>query len=308
MLAGAIDCGGTKVLAALVDEKGTIYAPCCASLSTRDKSRYFADSVALLRESCRAHGFPFESLSRVGVSIPGMTDGADRVLGSPSAGWGGFSVFPLLRPLFPDSGIDIRLENDVNACALAERRFAAAGDDFIWLTVSTGIGGAVVSDGRLLRGATSCAGEIGHVKVEFDIPAPCGCGGKGCLEAHASGTAIGRESQAAGTGEDAAACAAEALSGNAAALRIWHRAGMYIGRALASVSCAVNPSAVYVGGGVARSLPLLLPGIREAFSREVLPQCSAVEILPSRLGYNASLLGAAALCFPMPEVGENRNG
>ena len=297
MLTGAIDCGGTKVLAALVDDKGTIYAPCRASLPTSDKVRYFADAVALLRESCRAHGVPFEELSSIGISIPGMTDGADRVLGSPSAGWGEFSVFPILRPLLPNPEIPLRLENDVNACALAERRFAAGGDDFIWLTVSTGIGGAVVSGGRLLRGAASCAGEIGHIKVEFDAPALCGCGGSGCLEAHASGTAIGRESRAAGTGEDAAACAAAAQSGNPEALRIWHRAGMHIGRALAAVSCAVNPRTVYLGGGVARSLPLLLPGIRETFLREVLPQCSSVEILPSRLGYNASLLGAAALCL-----------
>ena len=299
MLVGAIDCGGTKVLAALVDEKGTVFAPQCASIPTRDKGRYFADSVSLLRASCLEHGVAFDSLDRVGISIPGMTDGGDRVLGSPSAGWGEFSVTPLLRPLFPEPAVQLFLENDVNACALAERRFAAGGDDFIWLTVSTGIGGAVVSAGRLLRGSTFCAGEIGHMKVEFDNPAPCGCGGRGCLEAHASGTAIGRASVAAGTGSNAAACAEEAKRGNPLALEIWQRAGRYIGRALAAVSCVVNPRSIYLGGGVSRSFALLLPGIKETFTRDVLPQCAEVEIQPTRLGYNASLLGAASLCFPV---------
>ncbi|MBR4171344.1 MAG: ROK family protein [Kiritimatiellae bacterium] len=297
MLVGAIDCGGTKVLAALVDEKGTVFAPQRASIPTHDKARYFGGAVSMLRDACREQGVAFETIERVGVSIPGMVDETGLVLGSPSAGWSEFPVKPILRPFLPDRGIQLFLENDVNACALAERRFASGGDDFIWLTVSTGIGGAIVSGGHLLRGATSCAGEIGHMKVEFDDPAPCGCGDCGCLEAHASGTAIGRASVAAGIGPDALACAKAAQMGDPVAQEIWQRAGGYIGRALAAAACVVNPRAIYLGGGVSSSFNLFSQGLKNAFFSAVLPQCAEVNIQPTRLGYNASLLGAAALCF-----------
>jgi glucokinase len=189
------------------------------------------------------------------------------------------------------------IENDVNACALAEMRFAHGGSNFLWMTVSTGIGGAVVADGRLVRGAGFCAGEIGHVKVEFERPRLCGCGQSGCLEAHASGTAIGRLARQAGLEADAKQCEALALQGNPVALAVLAQAGRYIGRALAMTANVLNPQRVYIGGGVAHALGLLLPSIREEFERGVLPQCRNVEIEQTRLGYEAALFGAAAICL-----------
>jgi glucokinase len=227
-----------------------------------------------------------------------MTDGRDRVLGSPSAGWGAFSVRPLLVPALGLDTERIFIENDVNACALAELRFAHGGDNFVWMTVSTGIGGAVVANGRLVRGAGFCAGELGHVKVEFERPRPCGCGGCGCLEAHASGTAIGRLAREAGLGDaDAKRVEHLARKGDPAAATVLAQAGRYIGRGLAAAANLLNPERVYIGGGVAHALELLLPSLREEFSRGAIPQCRNVAIEQTHLGYEASLFGAAAVCL-----------
>jgi len=297
MFIGAIDGGGTKVLTAVMTETGEVLARRQASVPTSEPAAYFTRCAELLSECAAEVGVRLEGLAGVGVSLPAMTDGRDRVLGSPSAGWGAFNVRPLLVPALGVGTGRVFIENDVNACALAELRFAHGGDNFVWMTVSTGIGGAVVADGRLVRGAGFCAGEIGHVKVEFEKPRLCGCGGSGCLEAHASGTAIGRLACEAGLESDAKRCAELAARGNAAAGAVLVLAGRYMGRALAMAANVLNPERVYIGGGVAHALGLLLPSLREEFERGALPQCRNVVIEQTRLGYHAALFGAAAVCL-----------
>ena len=190
---------------------------------------------------------------------------------------------PLLVPALGMGTDRVFIENDVNACALAEMRFAQGGTNFVWITVSTGIGGAVVTDGRLVRGSECCAGEIGHIKVEFDQPRLCGCGGYGCLEAHASGTAIGRLAREAGIEADAKRCEELASQGDPTARAVLAQAGRYIGRALAMTANVLNPKQVFIGGGVAHALGLLLPSIRDEFERGALPQCRHVVIGQTRL-------------------------
>ena len=297
MFIGSIDGGGTKVLTAVMTETGQVLSRRQASVPTADYAAYFARCAEMLGACAEEVGMRLEDLAGVGASLPAMTDGRDRVLGSPSAGWGSFSVRPLLVPALGMGTDRVFIENDVNACAMAEMRFAHGGGDFIWMTVSTGIGGAVVANGRLVRGAGFCAGEIGHVKVEFEHPRLCGCGGRGCLEAHASGTAIGRQAAEAGLAADAKQCAELAAQGNPAAVAVLARAGRYMGRALAMTANVLNPECVYIGGGVAHSLELLLPSILEEFERGVLPQCRNVVIEQTRLGYEAALFGAAAVCL-----------
>lgn len=297
MYIGAIDGGGTKVLAAVMTETGEVLARRQASVPTANHAAYFAQCADMLGACAAEVGVPLAELAGVGASLPAMTDGRDRVLGSPSAGWGAFNVRPLLVPALGIGTDRVFIENDVNACALAELRFAHGGDNFVWMTVSTGIGGSVVTDGRLVRGAGFCAGEIGHVKVEFECPRLCGCGGRGCLEAHASGTAIGRQAGEAGLEADAKRCAELAVQGDLAARAVLAQAGRYMGRALAMATNVLNPERVYIGGGVAHALDLFLPSLREEFERGTLPQCRNVVIEQTRLGYEAALFGAAAVCL-----------
>jgi len=296
---GAIDAGGTKVLTAVMTEEGKVLARCQASVPPSDVPAYFRRCADMLAACAGEVGVGVGELAGVGMNIPGMVVGDGKVLGSPSAGWGAFDARPLLLASLGLPRGNVFFENDINACALAELRFGGASGDFVWITISTGNGGAVVSGGKLVRGAGGCAGEFGHLKVERDRPLRCGCGALGCLEAHASGVAIGRRAKEAGLGADADArlCEELARQGNAVALGIYEETGVYLGRALAIAANLLNPACAYIGGGVSKALDLMMPAIRRTLAAEALPQCVDLKVERTRLGYEAALLGAAAVCL-----------
>ena len=299
MLIGAIDAGGTKVLTAVMKESGEVVSRQQNSVTTSNIPDYFKRCADMLTTCANEAGCNVGNLGGIGMNIPGMVTPDGCVLGSPSAGWDTFEARPLLmRALGIDHG-NIFFENDINACALAELHFGGADGDFIWLTISTGNGGAVVANGNLLRGAQGCAGEIGHIKVERHSAYPCGCGGSGCLEAHASGVAIARRAAEAGLARDTDArrCEELAREGNAIALAVYAETGIYIGRALASAANLVNPEYAFIGGGVSAALDLMLPAIEDTLKNEAVPQCADLKVVRTRLGYDAALLGAAAVCL-----------
>ncbi|HRR34454.1 MAG TPA: ROK family protein [Kiritimatiellia bacterium] len=306
MLIGAIDGGGTKVLTAVMKTDGTIVARRQETVPTADIPAYFRRCAGMLAACAQEAGVTLHALEGVGMNIPGMVTPDGYVLGSPSAGWGAFQARPLLADALALSGGCLFFENDINACALAERRFGGAGDNFIWLTISTGNGGAVVANGRLVRGNDGCAGEIGHLKVERDAPYPCGCGGRGCLEAHASGVAIARRAVEAGlpAGTDAKRCEELARCGNTTARAVYAQTGTYIGRALAMAANLLNPAQAFIGGGASKALDLMLPGIQQTLHQEAIPQCRSLRVTQTSLGYEAALLGAASVCLD----GLNKSG
>ena len=299
MVIGAIDAGGTKVLTAVMTETGKVLARRQDSVPTADVPAYFGRCADMLKDCAREVGVGIGDLAGIGMNIPGMVVGDGKVLGSPSAGWGAFEAKPLLLKALDLPHGNIYFENDINACALAEKRFGGADGDFVWITISTGNGGAVVSGGRLIRGAGGCAGEFGHLKVERDHPRRCGCGALGCLEAHASGVAIARRAVEAGlgAGADAKRCEELARQGNAVALGIYEETGVYLGRALSIAANLLNPSHAFIGGGVSKALDLMLPAIHRTLKLEALPQCVDLKVVRTRLGYEAALLGATAVCL-----------
>lgn len=310
MVYAALDIGGTKTIAALVDRDGTILAQEKFPTRTQSGPAHLAQCADALRRLLSARGLHADALPGLGVTLPGLVDSREGVLlRAPYAHWENIPAATLLRE---ELGIAcVRCENDVNACALGELRFGLGRRyrDFIWMTVSTGVGGACVADGRLIRGAQGFAGELGHLKVEFDQPEPCPCGQAGCLEAHGSGTAlnrrIAREAEsnpafaaafaAAGLPVDAASCAVLARSGNPDARRIFRLTGQYLGRGIACAVNLLNPRAVILGGGVAASLDCLLPGIEAEIAAGVFAPMQTVDVVATPLGYEAALLGAASL-------------
>lgn len=299
MMIGAIDGGGTKVLAAVMTESGAIVTRRQSAVPTADIPSYFKRCAELLQACAQEAGVAVHALDGVGMNIPGMVTPDGHVLGSPSAGWGAFHARPLLAAALALPSERLFFENDINACALAEQRFGSAGDDFVWLTISTGNGGAAVANGRLIRGCGGCAGEFGHLKVERDAPYPCGCGGRGCLEAHASGVAIARRAVEAGlpAGTDAKRCEELARRGNAAALAVYAQTGVYLGRALAIAANLLNPTHAFIGGGASKALDLMLPSLHLTLAQEALPQCGHLSVTQTRLGYEAAVMGAAAVCL-----------
>jgi len=305
---GAIDVGGTKTMVGIVGPNAQILTKRHFATYTADCYAHFSDCCTRFNECLSELAMTLNDLEGIGVNMPGMVDASTGVLLQASfAGWYGIDVKNYFSRMF---GTDkIYVENDVNSCAAGELIFGNACDNFLWVTVSTGIGGAVMIDRKLVYGCNSCAGEIGHVKVEYERPARCSCGQWGCAEAHGSGTAITRmfSQKVEENAElarilaekklpaDARTCSLLVKEGNQKAIEVFHTAGKYIGRALSYAANLLNPHKIYIGGGVSDSLELLLPALREEFDRATVKQCAGIEIVKTALDYDAALMGAAAL-------------
>jgi len=305
---GAIDVGGTKTMVGIVSPDAHILVKYHFATHTTDCYAHFSHCYTHFNECLYELGLTLNDLEGIGVNMPGMVEASTGILLQASfAKWYNIDVRGYFSRVF---GTDkIFVENDVNSCAVGELIFGNACDNFLWVTVSTGIGGALIIDRKLVYGFDSCAGEIGHVKVEYEHPAQCSCGQWGCAEAHASGTAITRmfsdkvqENRemldmlaAKNLPADAKTCSILAGEGNDTAKKVYHSAGKYIGRALSYAANLINPHKIYIGGGVSDSLDLLLPSLREEFNHATVKQCAGVEIVKTALNYDAAFMGAAAL-------------
>lgn len=312
-IAGAIDIGGTKTALGLIGEDGKWLARETFPTPVEAWEGCFSFCCERMEVLLARCGIRAEDLEGVGINVPGMYDYVqDRLIRVPYAGWRDVRVREYFRNRLQISRV--YADNDVNSCALAECRFGHGRqyDSFFWMTVSTGIGGAAVEGGRLIRGRHNLAGEIGHVKTAYGTEAKtCACGARGCLEAHASGSAIGKEVRMrcghdrrfaeafaeAGFSADAAGCAVLARRGNRTAVRIYEEAGLYLARGIAAAANLLDPEAVFLGGGVAEALDLMLPSITRHLSDYVVADIAKIPILHTGLGYDAALFGAAALVF-----------
>lgn len=310
MYIAGLDIGGTKTIAAVLDEKGTILTQEKFPSVLASYEAHLDLCVQSLKRQMERMGLSPADFLGIGVSLPGIVDNENGVLiYAPYANW---ENVPVAEFLINRLGISrVQCENDVNACAMGELKFGLGKQytDFVWMTVSTGVGGAVVEGSRLVRGGFGFAGELGHLKVEYEKPAGCPCGQYGCLEAHGSGTALIRETKKRaeeslsfakalmelGCKPDGAGCAALAKAGNREALEIMEQIGMYLGRGISYCVNILNSQAVIIGGGVAASLDLLLPSIRASLQKNVFARMQDIDMVKTPLGYEAALLGASAL-------------
>ncbi len=197
-------------------------------------------------------------------------------------------------------GLPVALENDATAAAAGEHRYGAGAgtSHMVYLTISTGVGGGVVIDGRLYRGATGNGGELGHVTVDCD-GRPCrGCGRKGCLEAYVSGTSIAERAREAGMGEVTASdVAAAARAGDPVATVVWDETTEALGCGLTSIVNLFEPQLVVLGGGVVSGTgEQLLGPLRERVRREAMGSAGeAARIVEAQLGPHVGVVGAGAI-------------
>ncbi len=310
---GALDIGGTKILAGLVSRSGKVLAS--QRLETRAQDgvgEVIERATDALRRLAEESGLPMESLRAVGCSVPGPLDRAKgMVVFSPNLGW---RDVPLVRLLGERLGVPVVIDDDANCAALGEAAMGAGQQRrlMVYLTISTGIGGGIVIDGRLYRGAHGLAGEFGHMTLEPGGP-PCACGNFGCFEALASGSALAlRGQQALLHGDetllralvaDSADVRAEhviqaAEAGDRLAGQMVEVTGMYLGLGLAAVANIFDPEIIVVGGGVisARS-PLLARAVDTLRVRAIAPLNNLVQVVPAALGHESALRGAAALLW-----------
>lgn len=293
----AIDIGGSKLVMGLVTRQGRIVG------KRRVDSANMGNISALLtiiEEGANAlmREYPGQHPHAVGVAVPGLADSArGNWVYSPFSGIGDI---PIAQHLQERLGMPVRIQNDVNACALAERAFGTCRgvDDFLWVTVSNGIGGALVLNGRLYEGYGGYAGEIGHVCVQPGGQR-CGCGNHGCLEAEAAGPAITRMyRERTGTQLPADQIAQAAKAGDAQAAEVFAASGRYIGQALACAANLLNPRLVVLGGGVSMAFSLLEAGILQQLRAGLFSAANrSLRVIPTALGYWAGLMGAAQIAM-----------
>ncbi len=306
-----IDVGGTNVKIALVDNKGKIIYS--NSIPTRAEMGYeytinnMKESITELIKETKSDPKNIES---IGFGFPGQIDYQKGIvrLAPNIPGWVNVPIAEIMEKEF---GIPTRVDNDVRCAALGELNYGAGQgcDNLICITVGTGIGSGLVINGKLVRGASNAAGEIGHIKLDMNGGPLCGCGDRGCLEAFASGPSIvalaeeyikgGKSTkyrELANPDITPYIVSEAAKQGDPVAKRIFTIVGEYIGIGLASVVNLLNPEKIIIGGGVAAAGDLLLTPIKESLIKRAMPIAgSAVEIVPAQLGNSAGVIGASLL-------------
>ena len=232
-----------------------------------------------------------------------------ELIHAPFARWHNIPVKKIFSHLFNHPNIVV--SNDANACGLGEKYFGWGKiyDNYLWITISTGIGCAIVMNGVVIDGTTSVAGEVGHLKVEYNLPRLCSCGQYGCLEAHASGTAISAivneyirddlefrsQFESSGLPFNAIGCEQLAKKGSKQALEIFKGVADYLSRGISYCVNILNPQAVILGGGVAKAFDLLIPEVNKYLRQYSVPSAlEQFEIHYTKLGYEAAVLGAVA--------------
>ncbi len=295
-----IDIGGTKVATGIVDDRGQVLAreslPTDLSIPPIDMVARIAEGAERLME---AHRLEREHVVGVGIGAPGPLDQAGgRITCPPNLpNW---RDFPLVEELNKHLDTTIVMENDATAATLAEHWIGAAqgSSNFIYVTISTGIGTGIFMNGKLLTGASGNAGDAGHIVID-PSQGTCACGQKGCWEWVASGTAIARMASTilnrSTTTQEAFELALDS-SEHPKLTEMIEQVFTYIGMGCVSLINTLDPQKIVIGGGVSQVGEPLFQAVREYVSRLALnPTGRNTEIVPAALQQDVGLIGAAAL-------------
>ncbi len=304
-----VDAGGTKVLGVVADERGVVHDRVVQDTPARDAEATAATIVTVASALAGQH----PNVVALGVGAAGMVtlDGVMRF--APNVAW---REFALRERLVGALGLPTIVENDANAAAWGEFRFGAGrgSTHLLMVTVGTGIGGGIVADGRLFRGANGFAADIGHIIVEPDGPL-CGCGNRGCWEQVAAGRAIDRGGELAArehpesemaklAGGDPARVtgrivSAAAKAGDPMAINVLATVGRRLGEGIAGLVNVLDPDIVVLGGGAVGAGELLIGPARVAYEGTVegARHRPPVRLVVAHLGPTAGAIGAASLAL-----------
>jgi glucokinase len=308
-LSCGIDVGGTKISGGVVDEKGSVLEELRVVSPATDVEAIEAAIISLVTELRSRH-----EIEAVGVGAAGYVDKARSVvMFAPNIAW---RDVDLKAELEEQLHLPVVVENDANAAAWGEFAYGAGHDidDLLMVAVGTGVGGGLVLDGELYRGAFGVGAEIGHMRVVPD-GLLCGCGNRGCLEQYGSGSALVREVRAVARGRSLLAAGLldraggdpgkitgplvteAAHDGDPFAIEQLRVLGRWLGEGIASLTAVLDPAVVVIGGGVSEAGDLLLTPVREAFAAQLTGRGHrpVLDIRRARLGNRAGLIGAADL-------------
>ena len=307
-LAIAIDLGGTRIRAALIDGKGFLLQRAEAPTASDAGREVVIGQLHHIATSVIA-GVARDRLVGVGICAPGPLD-AERGVALATPTIAGFVHLPLAAMLEERIGLPVRLENDGIAAVLGEWRFGAGVGhrNLVYVTVSTGVGGGVVADGRVLRARSGMAGHVGHMTIVRDGEV-CSCGNRGCWEAYASGTAFARRARLRaasspssvlgvnGAAIDGPAVFDAASRGDALARDLVSEEADLLGVGIANLLHLYSPDVVVVGGGLSNGFDLLHSGIVARIKVAAMPPFRDTPVVRAGLGSDSGLVGASTLAF-----------
>ena len=304
-----IDLGGTKISTAIADLEGKVISQTTVpTLANEGEEAVLGRIVKTVEIVVDEGNVTLDNIKAIGIGSPGPLDAkAGIIITTPNLP---FKNFNLIKPLSEKFNVPVYLDNDANVAAIGEFMFGAGKgtENMVYFTVSTGVGGGAILNGKIFRGSTSNALEIGHTTVVQDGPR-CNCGNIGCLEAISSGTAIGKKGQEAVlTNVDTSLkkydkvtsyeVFIEAKAGDKVSMEIIDRALTYLGIGVANAISTFDPDAVIIGGGVSKAGDIVFEIVREVVNKRCFKTMAEhCKILPAGLGTDAGVVGAVALAL-----------
>ena len=304
-----VDLGGTTVKIAYFNENGDMLDQWeIPTVTENNGSQILPDIAASIRDYREKKGIRDADLLGIGIGVPGPVDGKGNVNRCVNLGWGVFNISKELEAL---TGLPVTAGNDANVAALGEywKGGGQGCQSMVFVTLGTGVGGGIVIDGRLLHGAHGSGAEIGHMVLNRNETATCGCGKHGCVEQYCSATGIVRMAklELAASQEPSVLRERESISckdifdagknGDKLALRVLDQYYAYMGEFLGNVCSVVNPEAVVLGGGVSKAGKVLLEGVEPYFKKYVFHAAAKVKFTLAVLGNDAGAYGAFKLAL-----------
>lgn len=296
-----VDIGGTNTVVGLVDREGNVLGTDSVKTQSLPVLEEYVKTVSnMARELLQKHNVALSDLVGMGIGAPNANYYTGNIEKAPNLPWKQDKV-PLAKMISDELGIKVTITNDANAAALGEKMYGAAKNinDFIMITLGTGVGSGIVIDGKLVYGHDGFAGELGHVIVERDGRL-CGCGRKGCLETYCSATGIVRTAKERNTPFQTSKDIYDAaVKGDETAIDIFRETGTRLGRALADMVAFSSPEAIILFGGLAKAGDFIVKYTREAMEENLMPIYKGkVKILLSEMkDADAAVLGASALAW-----------
>ena len=301
-----VDIGGTTVKLGLFDVEGELLEKWEIPTRTEDSgSAILPDIAKSVTEKISEKQIARADVAGVGVGGPGPVDGEGVIHKAVNLGWGVFSIKETLEKIID---LPVMAGNDANVAALGEmwKGGGQGSRDLVVVTLGTGVGGGIISDGRVLTGAVGAGGEIGHIHVNDSETERCNCGNQGCLEQYASATGITRlagrklaqssQESLLRQGEISAKTVFDAVKQkDALAMEVAKEFGKYLGDGLSVIAGVVNPDTIVLGGGVSKAGEVLIDYIRPHYEKNVFHGSRNTKFVLATLGNDAGIYGAAKL-------------
>jgi len=302
-----VDLGGTTVKLAYFDEAGTMLDKWEIPTNTAEGGKYILpDIAAAVLKYMEEKNICKDDIIGVGIGVPGAVDSRGVVAGCDNLGWGHFNVKDVLEPLL---GLRVVAGNDATVAALGEcwKGGGQGCKSMVMVTLGTGVGGGIIIDGKAVHGSTGAAGEIGHMVLNRNETAKCGCGKSGCVEQYCSATGISRLMRIALSESDAPSALRDldkimakdvfdaANNGDKLAQGVLEQVYAYMGEFIANICCVVNPEVIVLGGGVSRAGEPLLEGVKNSFKKWGYHACQDTRFRLATLGNDAGAYGAFKL-------------